>query len=432
MREWHRGWLILFVTVLTLLACLGLGRFSLGAMIPFMKDGLSLNYSETGWIASSVFVGYLVMVAVAGHLVMRFTAKKVIVFSLFLISLGMLGNANASGFWSAYFSCLFVGLGSGGANIPALGLLAGWFAPHKRGMAMGIAYAGTGLGFVFSGLIIPSMVTLDPSEGWRSSWYILALFIFVIAFIHLLFLKNNPQEMGLQPIGVEAVKQELNSPKKNTNATKKDTNTNDPTAVNQEESVYRHKTLWFIGGIYLTWGFSYIIFSTFLVDYLMEDLGFEKSLAGQYFSVVGLFSIISGFIWGSVSDRLGRPLTLSMVYALQGLLLITIALSTHALLILIEIILFSVTLWAVPTIMVAAVGDFIDSRQVSVAMGFITLFFGVGQFISPIVNGYLLDISDTYFSAFIVSSSICLLGAMGCLWLYYKQKKRVITNENTA
>jgi MFS family permease len=415
----HRGWLNLLITVFTLVACLGLGRFSLGAIIPFMKQGLDLNYREMGWVASAVFVGYLIMVAVAGHLVLRFTAKKVIVTSLFVIVLGMLGNANAIGFWTAFLSCLIVGIGSGGANIPALGLLAQWFTQQKRGMAMGTAYSGVGIGFVLSGLIIPSLVAFSPSMGWRTSWYVLAGIIFLIALIHLLFLKNSPQEVGLKPIGYsEKIEESATRPAAQ--------------AEDSKESVYKNKNIRMIGFIYLTWGFSYILFSTFLVDYLMEEVGFGKRLAGQYFAVIGLVSIVSGFIWGIISDRLGRVLTLGIVYISQSILLVFISLSVQPILILIQVILFAVTLWAVPTIMAAAVSDLVGVRQAAVAMGYITLFFGVGQFVSPIVNGYLLDWTQSYLSAFLLSALICFLGGMGCLRLFKVQKRNVVSHEISA
>jgi MFS family permease len=416
----HRGWLNLLITVFTLVACLGLGRFSLGAIIPFMKQGLDLNYREMGWVASAVFVGYLIMVAVAGHLVLRFTAKKVIVTSLFVIVLGMLGNANATGFWTAFLSCLIVGIGSGGANIPALGVLAQWFTQQKRGMAMGAAYSGVGIGFVLSGLIIPSLVTLSPSMGWRTSWYVLAGIILLITLIHLLFLKNSPQEVGLKPIGYSEQMEE------------KTTKPAAAPADDSKESVYKNKNIRMIGFIYLTWGFSYILFSTFLVDYLMEEVGFGKQLAGQYFAVIGLVSIVSGFIWGIISDRLGRVLTLGIVYIGQSFLLVFLSLSVQPILILLQVILFAVTLWAVPTIMAAAVSDLVGLHQAAVAMGYITLFFGVGQFVAPIINGYLLDWTHSYLSAFLLSAFICFLGGIGCLRLFQVQKRNAVSHEISA
>ena len=42
-----------------------------------------------------------------------------------------------------------------------------------------------------------------------------------------------------------------------------------------------------------------------------------------------------------------------------------------------------------PTIMAAAAGDFVRPRLAPAGLGFITLFFGVGQFLGPALGGYL-------------------------------------------
>jgi len=404
LKKLHRGWWILFFIVLSVLACLGFGRFALGAILPFMKDDLRLSYGEMGLVASSVFLGYLISVTTVGHFVLRYRPKKVIVASLFVIAAGMVVNANAASFWTAYFGSFLIGIGSGGAYIPSLGLLGQWFSRERKGMALGIAMAGAGIGIVFSGLAVPALVEIDPVSGWRYSWYILAAGVVLISLANWMTIRNDPSELGLKPIG------ETNDKSKPT--TKK---IGIGSAQNQ---VYKNKFIWLIGLNYLAWGFSYIIFSTFLVDYLMTDVGFDKQLAGTYFSIAGIVSIISGFLWGSISDRFGRMITLAVVFGIQCFMLLTISFTSSPSLLLASIILYSLTLWGVPTIMNASVSDFVDTLFVPIAMGFITLFFSIGQFISPMVTGFLIDMSGSYFPALLLSATVSMLGGFGCGRLY--------------
>ncbi len=409
MRNVHRGWIVLFFIVLSVLACLGFGRFALGAVIPFMKDGLGLSYRETGLVASSVFLGYLISVTTVGYFVLRFKAKDVILFSLFLTIAGMVINANAAGFWSAYIGCLITGIGSGGTYIPALGLLGQWFAKEKKGMAMGTAMAGAGMGIAFSGLAVPYLMTMVGASGWRTSWYILAGMVGVIAVLNAFFLKNSPSDFGLRPIGE----------KKSQEKVKKEPYHG---AGSAKDHVYRNKKVWVTGLIYLSWGFSYIIFSTFLVDYLMEERGFSKELAGTSFAAAGLFSIVSGFIWGSLSDRIGRMSTLSIVYSIQAAMLLSLTLFSAPALLFAVIVIYSMTLWGVPSIMNASVGDYVSALYVPVAMGFITLFFSLGQFFSPIAIGFLIDYTEGYFTALLLSTAVCLAGGIGAFVMHYKNK----------
>ncbi|MBO8171628.1 MAG: MFS transporter [Bacillaceae bacterium] len=395
------AWVILFVTTLGVLSSLGFGRFSFGAVLPFMKDGLALNYRETGIVASSVFLGYLLSAMVSGHFVNRFTHKKVIVFFQFMIGVGMFLSAVATGFWSALAACFLIGLGAGGAYVPSLGLLGEWFTPEKKGMATGTAMAGSGIGIVFSGIVVPWIVSIQVDTGWRLSWHVLAWAVIIIAILHLVFLKNPPSRKRVLNLNDG---QDSNTP------------TESPAA--KEDSVYRNKMIWAVGLIYSTWGFSYIIFSTFIVDYLMLDAGMDEVRAGQFFAVAGLVSIISGSLWGTISDKFGRIFTLILVYFFQTVLLIGFGLSQHSTLLLLEIILYASSLWAVPSIMMAGAGDFTSPKNVAIAMGFITLFFGIGQFISPIVTGFIVDMTHSYSSAFYLSAFICGIGGTGSYLLY--------------
>jgi len=404
LKKLHRGWWILFFIVLSVLACLGFGRFALGAILPFMKNGLDLSYGETGLVASAVFLGYLVSVTTVGHFVLRYKPKKVIVTSLFVITIGMVVDANAVGFWTAYIGSFLIGIGSGGAYIPSLGLLGQWFVRERKGMALGIAMAGAGIGIVFSGFAVPAIVGIDPISGWRFSWYILAIGVIIISIANWITIRNHPGELGLKPIGA-------------TSSQTQDV-TDKASIGNSSDLVYKNKMIWLTGLNYFAWGFSYIIFSTFLVDYLMTDVGFDKQLAGTYFSISGVISIISGFLWGSISDRFGRMMTLSVVFGIQFFMLISISFTSSPLLLLVSVIIYSLTLWGVPTIMNASVSDFVHTPFVPVAMGFITLFFSIGQFISPVVTGFLIDISGSYFLALLLSAIASMLGGVGCGFLH--------------
>lgn len=412
MKAKTRVTIILVVITLCVLASLGFARFSFGAILPFMRVGLDINYQQMGLIASGIFLGYLISSFISGYFVIRFQAKRVVIASLILVGLSMILIATADHFVVAMIGSILMGIGSGGANIPALGLIPRWFAPSRRGMAMGIANSGSGFGILFSGIIVPMLISLHPEEGWRYSWMILASFVAIIIILIAIFLKNDPSEVGLKQVGKEV-------------AAAKSAGEKTPRKKQDENSVYKNKNVWLIGFGYFCWGFSYIIYSTFLVDYLMTDIGFEKELAGLYFSLGGLVSIISGFLWGALSDRFGRLPTLSTVYLYQGLLLILITVTTNQFLLLLGVLLYGMSLWAAPTITTVAVSEVVNAKLVPIAMGFVTLFFGIGQFISPIVTGAIIDSVQNYMSALFLSAAVVLFSSFLNFVTHLFQKKEM-------
>lgn len=416
MRSIHKGWLMLIIGVLNLLAVLGLGRFSLGTIFPFMKEGLDLTYNEIGIVSSAIFLGYVISVSMAGNISIRFqlTAKKMIIISLILTCAGMFASALSFNFLSAFCSCFFIGIGAGIGNTITLSLIGQWFTPERKGMALGIAYSGAGLGMVVSGFIVPFIISLSADNGWQLSWYTMGAVVFIIIPINLLFLKNSPEEIGLEPIG----------PKKGNNEPTLQLNPESQHG-NKEENVYRNKTIWITGLVYMAWGFSYIMFSTFLVDYLMKEIHLDKGTAGSIFAFAGLASILSGFIWGHISDRIGRISTFFIVLVIESVILVMFAFIHHPVLLFINAMLYALTLWAIPTTMAASISDVVHPVHVPTGIGFVTVFFGIGQFISPIIISSTVDLTGYYLMAFTVSSIVCLLGGIGCIKLYMMQKGKI-------
>ena len=81
----HYGWFIVLTGMAVLFSCLGLGRFSLGMLLPSMGISLNLNYSQMGLIGTGNFVGYMISVVLAGMIARRIGARWTIFIGLVLV-----------------------------------------------------------------------------------------------------------------------------------------------------------------------------------------------------------------------------------------------------------------------------------------------------------------------------------------------------------
>ncbi len=72
----HYGWIIVLTGAAVLFACLGLGRFSLGMLLPSMSHSLGMNYSQMGLVGTGNFVGYMLSVVLAGVVAKAIGARK--------------------------------------------------------------------------------------------------------------------------------------------------------------------------------------------------------------------------------------------------------------------------------------------------------------------------------------------------------------------
>ena len=167
---WSRV-LIVLAGVFAVFASLGIGRFSLGMILPAMGESLALSYSQMGMISTINFCGYLGAVLLCGKLAKICGARVLIAVALVLVGGSMILIGLSSHLWliSALYFC--TGVGSGFANVPVMALMATWFEPRLRGRASGTIVTGNGIGIIIAGHLVPALNTSEL--GWRLSWYCL-------------------------------------------------------------------------------------------------------------------------------------------------------------------------------------------------------------------------------------------------------------------
>ena len=406
--RYHYGYAILAVGVATVTGALGFARFGYTMILPGMKAGLGLTDAQAGDLAMANMIGYLVLAIACGFLSAHFSPRKIITAFMLLVSASMLVTGLAPGFGTAFIGRLLAGMGGGGTNIPVMGLVVGWFAMSRRGFAAGITVSGSSFGLLITGLTIPLIMRAGGAEGWRYSWIFLSALALAIAVLCGVFLRDAPSRMGLAPVGAMGAEGAASG------------------AVPAQRSyslmeswrlVYRSFSVWHLAMIYILFGFSYIIYTTFFVRYLNWEAGFTLEKAGGLWSLIGVISIASGFIWGSVSDKFGRKYGLACVFMLQFACYMIFGLWNAMPGYLVSSMIFALTAWSIPAIMAAVSGDILGPRLAPAALGFITLFFGIGQAIAPFAAGRIADAYGSYTPAFIIAGFASLAGGLLSLLL---------------
>jgi MFS family permease len=134
--------------------------------------------------------------------------------------------------------------------------------------------------------------------------------------------------------------------------------------------------------------------------------------AGQVFAVLGVLSIVSGMIWGGISDIFGRKKGLVFAFSILALSYLCFASWKDVIGFYVSAIIFGISISSVPTIMAATAGDVVGGRFAPATLGFITIFFGIGQSIGPGVAGWLKDVTGTFAWGFMLSALVSFVGAL--------------------
>ena len=395
----HYGWIVIFMGLLTTIAAHGFGRMAYTIILPAMKDGLQFDYTQLGLLGTGNFIGYLTMAIIGGFLAARFGTRIVITLALVLMGITMLLTGLAETFGFAFAMRLMTGLGNGAAFVPAMALGSAWFSIEKRGFATGIVSAGIGAGTLVSGLVVPPILQAFGTDGWRISWYILGGGVLVISGVVFLFIRSRPEEKGLLPVGV-----------RNADGGTVDAAPKSKVSSLDWTKVYRMPAVWYLGLVYFFYGFSYIIYMVFFAAYLVKEIGLSQAWAGSLWAMVGGVSVFCGVIWGSISDWLGRSRGAALAYLVLGVSYIIYALVRVKFGFYLSAILFGFTAWSIPTIMAAAAGDLVGPRLAPAGLGFVTLFFGIGQALGPVLGGYIADVTQSFTIPFLVAGGISLVG----------------------
>ncbi|AEG60419.1 MFS transporter [Desulforamulus ruminis] len=379
MNQKRTFWLFVLTGMLLVLTTSGFARMSYGAVLPYMQEDLSLSISQAGLIGTVMFLGYLVTVGLSGVLAFRWGAKAVLLAGGGGVLVSMLGLAWASSFW---WVCLFMfvsGAGSALVFTPLMSVMIGWF-PDKRGIALGIILSGAGIGMLLSGILTPLIMQQFADLSWRAVWIFFGLISLAVLLLAVVILKNPAL----------------------THTT--DTQENKPQWLKNRE-------LTKIALLYFLLGVSYLIPNLYQTSYMLEN-GFSSATAGWVYAVAGVFSIVGGPLWGGISDKIGAQKTLlaAWIFAVAGDLIPV--LGTHIGGFILSAAIWGSSIGGLVTLIQVKASQQVPQRYVSAVIGFISVFYAVGQMMGPGLSGWISDHMGGFASAYVFGAIIYAAGLM--------------------
>jgi MFS family permease len=388
MKTFHYGWVIVGVGVLVKMAGLGFGRFAYPMLLPSMRESLDFNYIQMGLLSGGILLGYLLFSLIGGVLATRFGPKRIVIGSLLCGALSMFFIGRLLGFFPLLFFTFTMGAGGGGVHISMTTLPMAWFEERRLGRAVGVLTGGTGLGIIVTGLLLPYLLSRLGQEAWRQCWFLLALITFAVAITGSILLREKPGQINM-----------LSSP---------DDETKGLPSRGRRDGL----TLKAIFIIYFIFGFAYNIYTTYFVAYMIEEIHIPEKTAGSLWAIFGWMCMVSGLVWGFLSDRLGRRRALLWNNGVISLALI-LPLCFHQVFLLgVSTFLFGFTFLGTVAIIAASIGDQVGEKRASV-YGLVTLIHGIGQFLGTTLGGTLRDLTGSFLLTLLSS----LVGFLLCFTL---------------
>ena len=164
-----------------------------------VSSSLGVDRSQFTLYYTVVTLTGMVSAPFAGRIMKKVDARLYLSVCTALGIVAYLGMAVAPSIYVFYVAGVLQGIALvAGSVVPCSVLITNWFN-KKRGLALGIALSGSGVGGV---LLSPVVASLLSAVGWRGTYVALAILIAVTVLPFTLFVvRFQPSDKGLAPLG---------------------------------------------------------------------------------------------------------------------------------------------------------------------------------------------------------------------------------------
>lgn len=407
-------WLVFALAVITYL-----DRLCISAAAPAIIREFNLTPSQMGYIFSAFTIAYAVFEIPSGWLGDRIGTRRALTRIVLCWSAFTMLTGAGVGFWSLIVVRFLFGAGEAGAFPNIARTVANWLPAAGQGRGMSVSFLGLATG---SAIATPLVFRLIHWQGWRWAFVEVGLIGLVWCVVWYRWFRDTPEahpavnEAELKLIRAERVKADDLSHSHRV-----------PWAT-----LFKSANLWFIGAMYIAYGYGIYFYVTWLPTYLLKARGFSENYAGWFSSLPWVLSAGAFWFGGWLTDRIARRtgnLKLArcgigaLCYGVSGLALLMIARTDNKWL---AAVLIAVAMCFQMATASAAWSVCLDvgRRHAGVVTGFMNTVGNIGGALSPIVVGKAVEEFHSWTLPFYIAAGVFAWGVV--MWLLVNPNRSVI------
>ena len=342
--------------------------------------------AETGWSESAVSFAFSIAIlflgmsaAFMGRLVEKLGPHVTGTISAICYGTGTIltGLATHSHqLWLLYLAYGVIGgLGLGSGYVTPVSTIIKWF-PDKRGLATGLAIMGFGFAAM---LTSPIAQRLIAGVGISNTFYILGLVYFTVMIISAQFIKKP--KAGELPAAAVA----------KTNATS--LTGGQQLTANQALKTKSFYFLWFMFFINITCGIGLVSAASPMAQSMTA---MTAGAAAVMVGVIGLFNGFGRLIWATLSDFIGRPLTFSLIFLVDIMMLAAMLFFHVPFVFVVALCLLLSCYGAGFSVIPAYLSDVFGTKELGAIHGYILTAWGVAGMVGPVLLSFTHELLGTY------------------------------------
>ncbi|BAF60603.1 arabinose efflux permease [Pelotomaculum thermopropionicum SI] len=300
---------------------------------------------------------------------------------------------------------LIAGAGCGlayGATTPAS---VKWFPPQKRGLISGIVVAGVGLAPVY---VAPMTQYLINNFGVRNTFLFEGIFYAIVILTLAQFLANPPE--GYVPPGMQVEKKAVEK------------STQSKRNYSPVEMIKSYQ-FWLIWIIYACGAMAGLMIIGHMVN--IAQVQANVSYAFIFVALLAIFNAGGRVVGGFFSDKLGRNKTLIFMFGLQAINMLLFKNYTTSGTLILGIALAGICYGSLLAVFPALIFDYYGMKNAGINYGIVFTSWGVAGVVGPVMAGYIVDLTETYNTAYLLAAGLLLLSIVLVIMLRAPKQSEV-------
>ena len=381
-------------------------RVNISTAAPFIKTDLGLDNTQLGLALAAFSIPYAFFQIFGGILGDKFGPRKVLTVVGAMWALATLFTGFATGLVTLFAARLALGFGEGASFPTATSAMAKWLPIERRAFGQGITHAFARIGNAIAPLAVAGLIAL---WNWRLAFFVFGVISLFWTFAWAFYFRDRPRD---HPKMTDEELAELTT----------DQQQDARPPVPWKKLFARILPVTFVDFCY---GWMLWVYLTWIPSFFHDSYGLELKKFALFSALVLIGGVVGDTVGGILSDYLLRRtgslkvarravlvtgLLGSFAFIVPTLLIHQLALTTVCLGVAFFLLeLTNPVLWSIPM-------D-IAPNHAGTAGGLMNTGFGIAGIVSPIVFGYLIDVTHHFVASFTVSAALLVVGGLAALWI---------------
>jgi MFS family permease len=375
----YYGWWIVFACFMNAFYVAGIIFYGFTAFVEPLVAEFGWSYAQISFAASLRGLEMGILAPLVGFLVDRFGSRRLLLAGVIFVGCGIMLLGITHSLPTFYASFLLIAFGAGGCtSVVTMTAVANWFDKNV-GKAMGVMASGFGA----SGLMVPLIVWLIATYGWRKTTFILGLGMWVFGIPLSFILRERP----------EGKRSDLNESPDDV-LRNKDPKIAMTTEIGFKTAVRNRSFLWAnLSEVVRMMCLAAVV--THIMPYL-NALGVSRSRSGIIAASVPLLSIFGRFAFGWLGDFFEKRRVMAIAFISMGLGMLSFAFADTPGFIYLFLFFFSSGFGGLAVLRGALLREYFGRHSFGKLMGILMGAGAMGGIIGPTLAGLVFDRYGTY------------------------------------